>query len=109
MNTARQYRTMRAVGTALVFMGIVICGGCDRQRGNLLPRQLVGVWTTDDPRYKDRFLELSRAFVIIVTGRDHTPSVQLIDHVETTQHGSEMLFTVYSTDHSSGEEYTMNL
>lgn len=108
MNTSRQCQTMRSVCAALVFVALVTSAGCKRQRSNLLPRQLVGVWTTDDPRYKDRFLELSQAFVIIVTGRNDPSSVQLIDRVETTQQGSEMLLTVYSTDRSGGQ-YTMNL
>lgn len=109
MNSASQRRTTHLVATALAFLGMVILAGCDHQRSSMLPRQLEGVWTTDDPRYKDRFLELSQAFVIIVTGREDAPSVQLIDHVETTQQGSELHLTVYSIDHRSGEEYTMNL
>jgi len=109
MNTGGQYRTMRAVGMMLVLVQILLSAGCDRHRSILLPRQLEGVWTTEDPRYKDRFLELSQAFVIIVAGRDEPFSVQLVDRVETSQQGSQMLLTVYSTDHSTGEQYTMNL
>jgi hypothetical protein len=68
-----------------------------------------GVWTTDDPRFSGRFMELSPSFVIIVTGHDDAASVQFIDKVETQAPGDFSSLTVYSTDYSEGTHYQMRL
>lgn len=84
--------------------------GCARHvHQGLLPKELAGAWTSDDPRYKERVMELSRAFVIIITGRHDPASVQMIDGVETESKGSETLFTVYSTDYSQGTHFQMKI
>jgi hypothetical protein len=75
----------------------------------LLPRQLTGVWTADDPRYKDRALELSQAFVIVITGRHDAPSVQMVDRVETEPKGEDTVYTIYSTDYQQGTHNTMTV
>lgn len=68
-----------------------------------------GVWTTDDPRFQGRFMELSPSFVIIVTGPDDPVSVQFIDKAETQAPGDLSSLTVYSTDYSEGVRHQMRL
>ena len=95
----------RIVVFVLALMG---CAGCDRSRHPMLPGELTGEWTTDDPRYQDRFLELSPTFVITGTGRGEAPRVEWIDKVEAVPVGNDTEFKVYSTDLSLGSHGEMS-
>lgn len=53
-------------------------------------------------------MELSPAFIIIVTGRHDAPSVEMIDRVETEANGTGTHFTIYSTDYLKGNHSKMN-
>jgi hypothetical protein len=61
--------------------------GCNRSDVKGLPSDVVGYWTTNDARYHGRFLELNRAFVIIGAGKKGSPSVQIIDRIESQPRG----------------------
>jgi len=98
---------MTTLRTTVIILMALVCAGCNRNDSRMLPRQLEGTWTTDDPRYQDRFMDLSQAFVIIGTSRYDAPSVQLIDKVEVEARGSDTVLTVYSTDHSQSAHYQM--
>jgi hypothetical protein len=80
-----------------------------QQSSPMLPAQLEGVWTSDDPRYSDRFLELPPTFVMIVTGRHERSSVQWIDKVNVESAGDRMVLTVYSTDFQEGTHHELAL
>lgn len=98
--------------TALLATALISFGVSVRSHGHrslTLPPELAGVWTNDDPRYRDRFLELWPTFVVIVTGTDNPPSVQWIDKVESRPQADGTEFNVYSTDYSQGAEYQMVL
>ena len=90
-------------------LSIFCCVGCNSTASLTLPRELEGVWTTDDPRFQGRFMELSPSFVIIVTGHDDPASVQFVDKVESVAPGDLSSLTVYSTDYSEGAHYQMKL
>lgn len=83
--------------------------GCNSRVLMTLPREMEGVWTTDDPRFQGRFMELSPSFVIIVTGHEDPATVQFVDKVETQTPGDLSSLTVYSTDYSEGAHYQMRL
>ena len=82
--------------------------GCHHTNVNLLPKELVGFWTTDEPMYADRFVELYRAYVIIGTGSKEVPKVQAVDSVEAKQEGDSTVYTISSSD-LSGATYKMIL
>ena len=71
--------------------------GCNRSNVKGLPSQVTGYWPTNDVRYRGRFLELNRAFVIIGAGKKGTPSVQIIDHIESQPLPEGTSYTIYST------------
>jgi len=108
MNETRQKRLiwLRIPG---VLLTLLLCVGCNSTSLLSLPREMEGVWTTDDPRFQGRFMELSPSFVIIVTGPDDPVSVQFIDKVETQAPGDLSSLTVYSTDYSEGVRHQMRL
>jgi len=99
---------MTTLRMTVIILMLLVCVGCSHHY-TPLPPEVKGVWTTDDPRYRDRFLELSQAFVIVVTGPHDTPSVQLVDKVEIEPMGLDEALTIYSTDYSDGAHYQMAL
>ena len=94
---------------AIVTLLACLLGCVQLPHQGLLPADVVGSWTTKDARYQDRELELSRAFVILITGRHDPASVQMIDHVDTTTQGQDTLFTIFSTDYSQGTHFEMKI
>jgi hypothetical protein len=82
--------------------------GCNRNATHLLPKELVGFWTADEPRYKGRFLELYRAYVILGTGPGEVPQVQIVDSVEADPDGDHVAYKISSTD-LNGVQYNMTL
>lgn len=97
---------LRLLGAVLT---VSFCVGCNSGASLTLPREMEGVWTTDDTRFQGRFMELSPSFVIIVTGHDDPASVQFVDKVEPQAPGDLSSLTVYSTDYSEGAHYQMKL
>ena len=96
-----------AVLKTLLLALLLATFACDKNTFRQLPPQLNGTWTTDDPRYHDRFFELSPAFVIVVTGPGDQPSVQSVDKVKTDLSDSDTTFTVDSFDRSQKTAYQM--
>ena len=94
----------------MVVFAVALIGwaGCDRNTHSMLPAELGGEWTTDDPRYQDRFLELSPTFVITGMGRSEAARVEWIDKVEAAPIGNDTQFKVYSTELSLGTHDAMS-
>ena len=93
---------------AILLLALMATLGCHHASVNLLPKDLVGYWTTDEPLYADRFVELYRAYVIIGTGSKDVPQVQAVDSVEAKQEGDGTVYTISSSD-LSGATYKMTL
>lgn len=91
---------------ALLSALLVLTGsfGCSKNKQNLLPSQLAGFWTTDAPKYHGRFLELNRAFVIIGTGLENPPSVQIVDSITIHPEQQDLTLTIYSSDVETGQD-----
>jgi hypothetical protein len=83
--------------------------GCTRPRPGLLPKEIVGVWSTDDPKYAGRYLELSQAFVIVVTGTDDPPRVEWVDKVEASPSTSGTTYKISSTERLAGNREEMTI
>jgi hypothetical protein len=104
-----QEHSMTVLRVAGVALALLLCVGCKSNTAITLPRALEGVWTTDDPRFQERYLELSSSFVIIVTGHDDPVSVQFVDKVESEPMGDGSSLTVYSTDYLQDAHYQMHI
>ncbi|HST08779.1 MAG TPA: hypothetical protein VLL05_00260 [Terriglobales bacterium] len=100
---------MTPLRIAGITLALLLCVGCNSNVMLTLPGTLEGVWTTDDPRFQDRSLELSSSFVIIITGHDDPASVQFVDKVESEPAAEGTSMTVYSTDYLEGAHYQMRL
>lgn len=93
---------------AAILLLLILWGARNWQRTILLPEEVAGVWTTNEPRYQGRFLELYSTFVIIGAGTNDVPKVQVIDSVKQQQSGNVTSYAVHSTD-LDGNEYDMTL
>jgi hypothetical protein len=94
--------------TLAVLLLLLTTVGCQRKGAYLLPNDLVGFWTADDPLYQGRFLELYRAYVIIGTGSAQIPTVQAVNSVLADPEGDHIVYHVLSTD-LAGVQYKMTL
>jgi hypothetical protein len=59
-----------------------------------LPEDLVGYWVTSDPRYQDRFLQLSRVSIVFGTGRDNI-DVNFIKETERYTEDGKTTYTIH--------------
>ena len=96
---AKRVRTIAPLGRVLLLLLPIVCSGCDWNRSRFIPNDLVGVWRTEDPRYRDRSLELGKANAVIGTGADK-PSIESVESVKIQSAGEE---TTYSIDCRSGD------
>src|SRR4051812_11387839 len=87
----------------LCLAGVV---GCNRDRA-MLPDELVGTWTTEEPVYQGRSLKLEKEFILVGFGQDVTPAVQRITKVETLHTPTGETATVYSADKEGPHELTI--
>jgi hypothetical protein len=95
---------MSRIRTAMAVLALVTGVGCRWHTSQMISPELKGAWTTDDPRYRDRVIELSSKFVIIVAGRDTPASVEWVNEVERNPGEGGATFTVYTTDFSQGTD-----
>ena len=68
-----------------------------------LPDELVGVWITSNPRYADRYFELSKVSAIFGTG-DATVDTYFISNVKNDLKDEGNLYTIYCHREGANEE-----
>jgi hypothetical protein len=91
---ANGVRTIVPLGRVLLLLLLpIVCGGCDWNRSRFIPDDLVGVWKTDDPRYRDRSLELGKANAIMGTGSDK-PNIESVESVKIQKAGEQTTYSI---------------
>lgn len=73
----------------LILAALVGCG----PRNHTIPDDLVGVWKTSDPKYTDRFLELTKYEIIFGTG-DGYADINSVVKVHKLQKGRTTQYTI---------------
>ena len=63
-----EVRSIATLGRALLLLLPIALGGCDGNRSKFIPDNLVGVWRTNDPRYRGRSMDLGKETALISTG-----------------------------------------
>jgi hypothetical protein len=86
----------KIVSISLLLSLACLASSCNDSR--ILPNKLVGFWTTENPRYQGRFIELDNVYLFIGVGPRQVPKLQVVDRFKAVQAGSEITYTVYSTD-----------
>lgn len=93
---------------SIILLLVLFSLGCNQSNNRTIPAQVRGVWTTDAERYRDRFLELSAAFVIIGARGQTAPTVQLVQKVDTQPSGDGTVLNITSKD-LDGNQYHLTL
>ena len=55
--------------------------GCEQKSPVPFPSYLIGTWVTNEPRYKDRYLEINEGEIIFGTG-ENKPNTFFIDSIK---------------------------
>ena len=90
---ANGIQSLAPIGQVLLLLLPIICGGCDWNRSRFIPENLVGVWRTDDPRYRGRSLELSKDIAVIGIGGEK-PSIESVEWVKTQATSEETTYSI---------------
>lgn len=97
----RKYRPYAWLGGALLLLVLVVVMVSPRRR--VAPQELIGVWTTSDPTYRDRFMAINSGTVSFGTG-DGTVTTGFIRNVEETSERGELVYSLtYTTDDGEQE------
>jgi len=80
-------------------------GGCQSRGHTTVPDELVGVWKTSAPKYKDRYLQFTKATIVFGTGFG-SPDVQRITKVDVVREEQGILYTVSYKDDPDGHQST---
>jgi len=91
-------------GGLIIFIMIALLG-C--QQEVKVPPDLVGVWHTSTPKYKDRHIEFTDSTLIFHIGNDEE-IVQTIKKIKFENENFLRLYTFYYQD-SEGEKWTLSL
>jgi len=88
----------KTIATIAVLILIIFCiAGCERKTSDPYPDALTGTWVTDEPRYKDRFLEINHSQIIFGTG-ENEPNTFFIDRIKKKEQSSNTEWTFFCED-----------
>lgn len=87
---------MKSSSTLLVLAIFLFLFGCQLREPETLPPEIVGVWESPAPKYKDCTLELTKEFVVFTSGefQDHI-DVNFIVKVEKKPERNHVLYTIH--------------
>ena len=69
-----------------------------------IPENLIGKWTTSEPRYEDRFFEITKETLVYGLGGDKQ-DVYFVSNLETRLQGNQILYTLSCKD-TDGLKFT---
>jgi hypothetical protein len=94
--------TLIAKFIPLAIVTLIFVWGCQFNKSQNIPDELVGIWVTADKKYKDRYIEFRKDALIIGTGQDDQP-VQPIRKLKVDPQNGKDLYTVTYLDPEGGE------
>ncbi len=71
----------------------IVGDACDWNDSRFVPSELIGVWRTDDARYRGRAIELGKDSAVIETGRDQA-STESVESVKIQPAGKETTYSL---------------
>ncbi len=75
--------------------------GCSQSSSDTVPDSLLGMWTTPDPRYANRFLELHRESVTLGLGENGQTVLPVLSVEWTSEYGKSLFTVRYKADDGS--------
>lgn len=98
-----------AVSRKLTLIGLLLACSlistfCREARDTTIPEKLLGVWTTSNARYKDRFFELTPTSALRLGTGEANVDIYVIWNIESVPQHALTLYTITYLN-SSGDEY----
>ncbi|MEE8300090.1 MAG: hypothetical protein V3R28_02150 [Desulfatiglandales bacterium] len=85
---------MRSKGILLALVIFSSLFGFQCEKSKTVPDELVGVWETSEPKYKDCYLELTEDLIIFANEAHlEKRSVNRVSKIEKTDRGKQVLYT----------------
>ncbi|MCZ6479433.1 MAG: hypothetical protein V3U42_06750 [candidate division NC10 bacterium] len=97
--------TSTRIFIAMVLLATIM--GCQSQKDNPLPANLLGVWKTSEPKYADRFFELTKDAIIFGTGGDNVDTYPIAS-IERTRDEEGLLYNIHYLNRE-GQQYTFSI
>ena len=94
MCAGRRIEMFRKMEFALAIFFLAALAGCRTIQLKTVPDNLVGVWTTDVPKYSDRSLELTPELLVITTGPGERTFYGVLA-VDEEPRGKDTFYTVH--------------
>ena len=91
--------TKRALQVLSLFALFVLTMGCQSAR---MPDELLGIWRTDNPAYKGRYMKCDPQFVVLGVGEDK-PVPRKVVEITKASEGVETLYTLKTNEKDEGE------
>jgi hypothetical protein len=91
----------------LLLSMLLLVPGCGRERIKEAPPELLGVWRTDHPDYRDRYMEIRPREIVFGTGAG-TSATYLINRLRLSETESRIDYTIYY-DNEEGQEYAFSI
>ncbi len=102
---------VRNIITKTSFLAVAISifmWGCQPKEDETLPPELMGVWTSAAPRFKNDTLELSKECIVFTSGEfQDFISVNFIVKVEKRPERNHILYTIHH-ENVEGQRYTFS-
>ncbi len=97
-------KSVRILAALAVFA--CLCG-CESRESRTVPEELLGVWKTSAPKYRDCYLQLTEESIIFAnTAVAGGYNMNRISKIEKVHEGEETLYTIHYKD-SQGQEYKL--
>ena len=96
---------MRSKGILLALVISTSIFGSQCRESRTVPSELVGVWETPAPKYKDCYFELTENLIIFANEAHlEKKDVNLISRIEKIHKGKRILYTIHY-ENKEGQEY----
>ena len=106
-NLFSRVRSILPFARLILLLLPIVLGGCDWNDSKFLPDNLVGVWRTNDIRYRGRSMKLSRDSAVIETGVGN-PNKETVESVKIQPAGEETDYSIKCRS-SDGTEHLLSL
>ena len=96
-------------GLIILLYSLMVAGsmaGCS-QSSRSIPKELRGKYATNDPKYKDQFIELSSVMILLGFGGGKHKYYS-VERVEKEIIDNRILFTILCTNEDEGEEFNFS-
>ena len=102
------FRTPKLRVIFLVLAVPILLWGCQLKEDETLPPELMGVWTSAAPRFKDDTLELSKEHIVFTSGEfQDFISVNFITKVERRPERNHLSYTIHY-ENIDGQKYKLS-